>query len=103
MTHADARAQLVSVGERLAAAGLVRESEGNLSIRVADSRCLITATGTDLGRLDDSDLVEVPIGADPIPQGASSEVQLHLELYRRRPDAAAVVHAHPPRLLSHAS
>jgi L-fuculose-phosphate aldolase len=89
----------MAVGARLAAAGLVRENEGNLSIRLDDSRCLVTATGSNLGNLDPSDLIEVPIGEDAIPPEASSEVQLHLELYRRRPDVAAVVHAHPPRLL----
>jgi L-fuculose-phosphate aldolase len=99
MNETDQRAQLIAVGERLAAAGLVRESEGNLSIRLGDSSCVVTATGSDLGRLDPSDLVEVPIEATTIPPGASSEAQLHLELYRLRPDVGAIVHAHPPRLL----
>jgi L-fuculose-phosphate aldolase len=71
MSGIDPSGQLLAVGERLAAAGLVRESEGNLSIRLDDSRCLLTATGTDLGCLDPLELVEV----------------------------GAVVHAHPPRLL----
>jgi L-fuculose-phosphate aldolase len=87
------------VGERLAGAGLVRQSEGNLSIRLGQSRCVMTATGTDLGCLDLADLVEVSIEALSVPAGATSEAQLHLELYRSRPDVAAVVHAHPPNLL----
>jgi len=99
MNETDQRAQLIAVGERLAAAGLVRESEGNLSIRLCDSRCVVTSTGSDLGRLDPSELVEVPIEATTIPSGATSEAQLHLELYRLRPDVGAIVHAHPPRLL----
>ena len=99
MNETDQRAQLIAVGERLAAAGLVRESEGNLSIRLGDSRCVVTSTGSDLGRLDPSELVEVPIEATTIPSGATSEAQLHLELYRLRPDVGAIVHAHPPRLL----
>jgi L-fuculose-phosphate aldolase len=99
MTEAEARAQLIAVGERLAAAGLVRESEGNLSVRLGASRCLMTATGTDLGRLASSELTEVSIDATSIPPGATSEAQLHLELYRRRPEVAAVLHAHPPYLL----
>ena len=99
MIEIDQRAQLIAVGERLAAAGLVRESEGNLSIRLGDSSCVVTSTGSDLGRLDPSDLVEVPIEATTIPRGATSEAQLHLELYRLRPDVSAIVHAHPPRLL----
>jgi L-fuculose-phosphate aldolase len=99
MNETDPRAQLIAVGERLAAAGLVRESEGNLSIRSGDSSCVVTSAGSDLGRLDPSELVEVPIEATTIPSGASSEAQLHLELYRLRPDVGAIVHAHPPRLL----
>ena len=99
MGETDPRKQLIAVGERLAAACLVRESEGNLSIRLENSHCVVTSTGSDLGRLDVSDLVEVPIEASAIPEGASSEAQLHLELYRIRPDVSAIVHAHPPRLL----
>jgi L-fuculose-phosphate aldolase len=99
MVETDQRAQLIAVGERLASAGLVCESEGNLSIRLTDSRCVVTSTGSDLGRLDPSELVEVSVEATTIPSGASSEAQLHLELYRLRPDVSAIVHAHPPRLL----
>ena len=99
MLRSDIRAQLIEVGGRLAAAGLVRESEGNLSIRLEGSRCLMTPTGTNLGCLEPSDLIEVAIEATAIPPRATSEAQLHLELYRSRPDIGAVVHAHPPRLL----
>jgi L-fuculose-phosphate aldolase len=99
MNGTDPCSQLIAVGERLAAAGLVRESEGNLSIRLGDSHCVVTAIGSQLGRLDPSDIVEVPIDATAIPAGASSEAQLHLELYRIRPDVGAIVHAHPPHLL----
>ena len=99
MNETDLRSQLIEVGERLATAGLVRESEGNLSIRLGGSRCLMTTAGTNLGCLGLSELVEVAIEATEIPPGATSEAQLHLELYRNRPDIGAVVHAHPPRLL----
>jgi L-fuculose-phosphate aldolase len=99
MGETDPRNQLIAVGERLAAAGLVRESEGNLSIRLGDSHCVVTSTGSNLGRLDAANLLEVPIETSAIPAGASSEAQLHLELYRIRPDVNAIVHAHPPRLL----
>lgn len=95
----DPRAQLIAVGKRLAAAGLVRESEGNLSLRLGDSWCMMTATGTKLGCLVPADLVEVEIGEGRIPSGATSEAKLHLELYLERPEISAIVHAHPPHLL----
>jgi L-fuculose-phosphate aldolase len=100
MVPTDHRAQLVAVGKRLAAAGLVRGSEGNLSVRLNDSECLVTPTGSELGCLDPEDLVVVRVDGSEIPARASSEVHLHLELYRRRSDAGAIVHAHPPHLLS---
>jgi L-fuculose-phosphate aldolase len=95
----DPRDQLIAVGRSLAAAGLVRESEGNLSLRFGDACCLMTATGTNLGALAASDLVEMSLDEAEAPSRATSEARLHLELYRRRPGIRAVVHAHPPRLL----
>jgi len=99
MSGIDPGGQLIAVGERLAVAGLVRDSEGNLSIRLGNARCLMTATGTNLGELDATDFVEASLEDCDLPERATSEAQLHLELYRRRPDIGAVVHAHPPRLL----
>ena len=78
MSGIEAAGQLIEVGRRLAEAGLVRESEGNLSIRLDDSRCLVTATGSELGSLTPSELVEVEIGCTSIPQRATSEAKLHL-------------------------
>jgi len=99
MIWGESRDQLVAVGQRLAAAHLVRHSEGNLSLRVDQSRILVTPTGSDLGRLDPPELVEVNLEASVIPQRATSEVNLHIEIYRRRADVQAIVHAHPPQLL----
>jgi L-fuculose-phosphate aldolase len=99
MNDSELRSQLVEVGERLAAAGLVCSSEGNLSVRLAGSRVLMTPTGSNLGRLAPEELVDVALDAASVPPRATSEARLHLELYRRRTDIGAVVHAHPPRLL----
>jgi L-fuculose-phosphate aldolase len=99
MLAGDPHTQLTAAGARLAAAGLVRGSEGNLSVRIDGGRCLVTPTGGVTGRLTGADMVEVPLEPGRVPQRASSEVRLHLEIYRRRPDVGAIVHAHPPRVL----
>jgi L-fuculose-phosphate aldolase len=99
MIWGEFRNQLVAVGERLAAAQLVRQSEGNLSVRVDGSRILVTSTGSNLGRLEPTDLVEVHLEAASVSPRATSELPLHLEIYRRRADVMAIVHAHPPQLL----
>jgi L-fuculose-phosphate aldolase len=99
MLAGDLHTQLTAAGARLAAAGLVRGSEGNLSVRIEGGRCLVTPTGGVTGRLTGADMVEVTLDGTGVPQRASSEVRLHLEVYRRRPDVGAIVHAHPPRVL----
>ena len=74
-------------------------NDGNLSVRLGDDRVLITASGTSKGRMTAEDLVV--IGLDGIVLGASaglgpsSEMPMHVEVYRNRPGARAVIHAHP--------
>lgn len=73
-------------------------AEGNLSVRLAGNRFLITPAGVCKGELEASGLVELDLqggvvdGSAPAP---SSEWRMHAEIYRLRPDAAAVCHAHP--------
>lgn len=91
--------QLVTVGRKAVAAGLVIGSGGNLSAREpgADT-CVVTASGTWLDELDRESFSVVRIsdgmvvGGHPTP---SSEVPLHLATYLVRPDVNAVVHLHP--------
>ena len=99
MLAGDLHTQLVTAGARLAAAGLVRASEGNLSARIDSRHCLVTPTGGVTGRLTGADLVEVPLDGGKKPRRATSEVRMHIEIYRGRPDVEAVVHAHPPWVL----
>lgn len=99
MLGGELHTQLVAAGARLANAGLVRASEGNLSVRLSGRRCLVTPSGSVTGRMSGADLVEVAIDGGQISPRATSEVQMHLEIYRRRPDVAAIIHGHPPQLL----
>ena len=99
MLQGELRAQLVAAGARLAAAGLVRESEGNISARLDEARCLVTATGAANAQLRNAELIEIHLDSDEIPERATSEVGLHAGVYRRRPDVNAIVHAHPPAVL----
>ena len=79
-------------GRRLAARGLVRLSEGNLS--ASDGEWLtITRTGCALGSLVEADVLEGALDAPP--PGSSSDLEIHLALYRER-GPGAIAHAHPP-------
>jgi len=79
-------------GRALLSLGLIKESEGNLSTWDG-KRLRITRTGARLFELTEDDIVEGTL--DHPPEGASSDLEKHLFLYRD-PHARAVVHAHPP-------
>lgn len=93
-----AREEIVDAGRRLWARGLVAGSEGNVSVRLDAGRILTTPSGACKGLLSPGDLVVVDPTGIPLAGAArpSSELLLHLEIYRRRNDVWAVVHAHPP-------
>ena len=98
MTTADAiRSQIAQVGRWLYEKRLIAATEGNISVRLGD-RVLITPSGQCKGLLDPGEIVETDLdGSKTSGEGSpSSEVILHLAIYRRRPDVGAVVHAHPP-------
>jgi L-fuculose-phosphate aldolase len=102
--RADILRSLIAAGRRLDDLGLVPARDGNLSARVSDRTLLVTVTGVRKRDLDPDAFVEVDLQGNPIraarPGGslgrASTELGLHLAVYRRRPDVEAVVHAHPP-------
>jgi len=91
--------QLVAVGRKAVAAGLVIGSGGNLSARLPGSgTCVVTCSGSWLDELTPADFSYVDIETGQVREGhprPSSEVQLHLATYRVRPDVNAVVHLHP--------
>lgn len=82
-------------GAALAGAGLVRGAEGNLS-RCDGDRLTITRTGCSLGEVGPEDVLEGTLAVPP--EGASSDLAVHLSLYAER-GPGAVAHAHPPGTL----
>ncbi len=89
--------QLVQCGRLLWRAGLVAGPAGNVSVRLTD-RILITPSGKPLVMLSPQDLVEIDLAGRRLGgfHSPSSELDLHLRVYRTLPDCGAVVHAHPP-------
>ena len=93
-----ARREIVTVCRRLWERGLIAGPDGNVSVRLGADRLLVTPAGLSKVDVRPEDLVELAIDGAPQRRGlrASSEVSLHLRIYRRRPDVRAIVHAHPP-------
>jgi L-fuculose-phosphate aldolase len=94
------RIELISVCKKLAERGLVAATDGNVSCRIGREKLLITPGGKPKGRLDPMDLLLLDLAGNVLagPGKPSSEVRMHLEVYRCRADVAAVVHAHPVML-----
>lgn len=92
------RAALADMAQALHTRGFVANHEGNLTARLGGGRFLATPTAVSK-RLIDADAVIVVDEAGRLVSGRGkpfSEMGLHLAVYARRPDAGAVIHAHPP-------
>ena len=97
MDEQTARREIVRVGKLLYERGYVVSSDGNVSVRLDDGRIVATPTQTGKGRMtEDSLAVTDSEGKALNDRKASSELAMHLLIYRERPEVKAVCHAHPP-------
>ncbi len=89
---------LCEAGRRLYANGFIAAMEGNLSIRTGENEVIGTPAGVCKGYLTPEMLVTCDMEGKERSSGRiSTEIQMHLSVYRARPDVRAVVHAHPPK------
>jgi L-fuculose-phosphate aldolase len=98
MSDLEVRRQIVSCCRALWQAGLIAGVDGNISVKIAPDRLVVTPRGILKAELHEEDLVEVDL-AGRKAQGfheATTELDLHLRVYRMREECGAVVHAHPP-------
>ena len=93
-----ARADIVEAGRRLYARAYVASNDGNISARLDDRRLITTPKSVSKGFMTPDMMVIVDYEGRKLAgdRDASSELPMHLEIYRNRPDVNAVVHAHPP-------
>jgi L-fuculose-phosphate aldolase len=92
----DIACDIVEVGRRLYARGLIGGGEGNISVRQGDV-LHVTPAGVCKGFLTPDAVVKTDLEGRPLRGGrASTEILMHTAVYRRRADVRAVVHAHPP-------
>jgi len=95
------RAAIIAIGRRLYERGFIVATDGNVSVRLSSSEMLITRSGVGKEALTAPDVVRWRLENKPQPGSAvSSECRLHQEVYHRRPDAGAVIHAHPPYVVA---
>lgn len=93
-------AEIIEVSQKIYEKGLVSGKSGNISARFKSSNkdiIAITPTLKSLSELDEKEIVLVDFDGNTLTKGKpSSEVNMHLEIYKKRPDVNAIVHTHSP-------
>src|SRR3970040_121122 len=92
------RSEIVEAGRRLYARGFVASNDGNISARLDETRLITTPKSVSKGFMTPDMMVIVDYDGKKLSgnRDPSSELPMHIEIYRNRPDVNAVVHAHPP-------
>lgn len=94
------RQEIVQIGRLMYDKGFILASDGNISVRLGHGRILLTPSGLHKGLLEPDQLIIVNEAGKKVGGARhlkpTSELPMHLEAYRQRPDIQAVVHAHPP-------
>jgi len=92
------RKEICEAGRRLYQKGFIAAADGNISVRLDKKKILITPSGLNKGRLNEEDLVVTDMDGARLygNREPSSEIPMHLVVYRERADVQSVVHAHPP-------
>ncbi|HEY6413371.1 MAG TPA: class II aldolase/adducin family protein [Edaphobacter sp.] len=94
----DLRKQLVRFSRWVHCLGYTPGTAGNLSVRLDEHLILATPTGCSKGLLRSADMVVIDTDGHKLTgaRNVTSEIGMHLAVYRMRPDIEAIVHTHPP-------
>jgi len=96
-SESQSRREMSAFGKMIYERGYVAATDGNLSVRLDENRILSTPTAMSKGMMRPSDMVIVDMEGRLIKgkRNVSSEIAMHLLIYKMRPDIHGIVHAHP--------
>ena len=97
-TEEQAKKAIIDIGQRMYVRNFVAANDGNISIKTGDNEVWATPTGVSKGFMKKKMLVKVDLEGN-ILEGTckpSSELKMHLRVYRENPSVKSVCHAHPP-------
>jgi L-fuculose-phosphate aldolase len=97
-TEGEYREDLVRVCRLVYDKGWVAMNDGNVSIRLDNDRILCTPTAVSKGSITLDDIIVCDMAGNKIEgrRERTSEIMMHIVIYRKRPDVRSIVHAHPP-------
>lgn len=98
LEESKAREALCEIGRRVWQREYIASNDGNFSVLIGPNRLLCTPTMVSKGFMDPAELPVVDLDGKLLsgPKAPTSEIRIHLAIYRHRPDVRAVVHVHPP-------
>lgn len=97
--EAEIRKHICDIGRRIYDRKMVAANDGNISVKLSDNEFLCTPTGVSKGFMTPDCVCKIDRDGSVIEAGdgfrPSSEMKMHMRVYKTRPDVGAVVHAHP--------
>ncbi len=98
MNEKQLKEQICEIGRRLYNRGFAAANDGNITVRLNERELLCTPTMVSKGFMKPEDICKVDYEGKQLAgtRKRTSEVLLHLAVYKHRPDVQAVVHCHPP-------
>jgi L-fuculose-phosphate aldolase len=95
---AELKHDIVEIGKLVFQKGWIAANDGNISIRLDNNTVLCTPTAVCKGMMSVDDLIICDMEGNKIEgtRARTSEIAMHLTIYRMRPDVVSVLHAHPP-------
>jgi len=98
--------EMCEIGKRVYDRGMVAANDGNFSVKLNDNEFLCTPTGVSKGFMTPEYICKVDAQGNVIQANKgfrpSSEIKMHMRVYKERPDVRSVVHAHPLYATSYA-
>lgn len=98
MTDAEAKQAILDIGKRMYINKFVAANDGNISCKVGENEIWVTPTGVSKGYMTEDMLVKMDLDGNILEGTAkpSSEIKMHIRVYKENPELKAVTHAHPP-------
>ena len=95
----DIKIEMCEIGKRVYNRGMVAANDGNFSVKLSENEFLCTPTGVSKGFMTPEYICKVDAEGNVIEANEgfkpSSEIKMHMRVYKEREDVKAVVHAHP--------
>lgn len=98
MSDSEAKRAIVEYGRRIYDRGMVASNDGNITIKVSENAVWATPTGVSKGFMTEDMLIKMDLDGNILSKNdrkPSSEIKMHLRVYKEDPDIRAVCHAHP--------